>query len=759
MRWAAWCLGVVVCAVLPFWSPWIMLAIIALACVLVWRYKSLKPLLWLLLGLVYGLWRFQAALDAQIPIDYSAEQQSVILTVSDVSSQNEQAQQFSAQVLTSSQQSFQVQAYDYQQRTWPVGSVWRCSARLRSNIGVFNDSGFNPEQWALANGIDGSVTLGKSCVSLGHTASPSIAINQVREHAWRRLQHLHSPHQQGVALIAALSIGLQAALNDDTWLAFRQLGIVHLISISGVHVTMLAVLVAWLIGQVLRILPVRTNTPVLWQIWGGVVVAFVYALLAGFQIPTQRTVWMLLVFACAFTWRRQQSLWQTWWQALALVLLWQPTAVLSVGLWLSFVLVAGMVWAEQSWRRLHHHVHTRWWRKASVLVAVRAQVAAFLLTLVLIGQLFHSVPWLSPLYNSVAIPWFSWVLTPLALLASVLPFDAPLLAVAALAQYSIDFSVWLAQYSPQLVLAQLPWYANVVALLAVAIMMLPHALGLRPWAGMVLLMVCVYRPPLLATGQVQVNVLDVGQGLSVLLQTRSHQMLFDTGRGNANSVVLPALQNLGLHEADALVLSHADADHDGAAASLLRQFRFRQIWTGQGKAYPHWATHDCRGEAWQWDGVWFEWLTLPRNEVAPTTNAQSCVLRVVTQGQAVLIPADTGKEEETALLQQYGEQLHSTVLLLGHHGSSGSNSSAWLNAVAPKLAIASSGFRNSYHHPTAAVQTRLRAHGIKLYRTDAQGSVALLLDTDLTVLPRTSTRFWWQRKPFSTIDEMGFTAQ
>ena len=150
MRWAAWCLGVVVCAVLPSWSPWIMMAIIALACVLVCRYKPLKPLLCLLLGMAYGLWRFQAALDAQIPIDYSAEPQSIVLTVSDVSSSNEQAQQFSAKVLTSSQQSFQVQAYDYQQRTWPVGSVWRCSARLRSNIGVFNDSGFNPEQWALA---------------------------------------------------------------------------------------------------------------------------------------------------------------------------------------------------------------------------------------------------------------------------------------------------------------------------------------------------------------------------------------------------------------------------------------------------------------------------------------------------------------------------------------------------------------------------------------------------------------------------------
>ena len=130
-----------------------------------------------------------------------------------------------------------------------------------------------------------------------------------------------------------------------------------------------------------------------------------------------------------------------------------------------------------------------------------------------------------------------------------------------------------------------------------------------------------------------------------------------------------------------------------------------------------------------------------------TSRSLSCVLRVVTQGQAVLIPADTGKEEEAALLQQYGQQLHSTVLLLGHHGSSGSNSSAWLNAVAPELAIASSGFRNNYHHPTAAVQTRLRAHGIKLYRTDTQGSMAVLLDGNLTVLPRAGPRFWWQRKP------------
>ena len=758
MRWAAWCLGVVGCAILPPWagrSGWCVAALLlGLLLLLIQRqWRVLKPLWWFLLGLGYGVWRFQAALQAQIPVDYPDVTQSAVVTVLDVASASEQVQQFRAHILTASEQTYRVNAYDYQQRAWPVGSVWHCPVRLRANIGVFNRSGFNPEAWALAYGLDGSANIGKNCVRSGTSHTPQILINQVRERAWQRLQHLPSEHQQGVALLAALSIGLQAALNDDTWLAFRQLGIVHLISISGVHVTMLALLTAWIVGKALRYLPLPVRTPMLWQIWCGVVVAFAYALLAGFQIPTQRTVWMLLVFAIALTWRRPASLWQTWWQALALVLLWQPTAVLSVGLWLSFTLVASMLWAEQSWRRLRQrqqNAQMPWWRRPSVVLLWRGQVAAFMLTLVLIGQLFHSVPLLSSLYNSLAIPWFSWVLTPLALLASVLPLDAPLLWVAALAQYSIDISVWLAQYSPQWVLAQAPWYLSALALVAVALMMLPAALGMRVWVATILVALCVYRPLAIAPRQLRVDVIDVGQGMSLLLQTRSHQLLFDTGRGKAHTAVLPTLQSLGLNHADALVLSHQDADHDGAAPSLRRQFDFHTVWAGQTEAYPDWQARDCRGQSWQWDGVWFEWLTLPREQVAHSTNAQSCVLRVVTHGQALLIPADIGADEEAALLNTYGAKLRSTVLVLGHHGSSGSSSSAWLNTVAPDIAIASSGFRNSYHHPTPAVQTRLRAHGIKLYRTDTQGGLTLRLDEQLHIQPLTGRLYWWQRKPFGS---------
>ena len=149
-----------------------------------------------------------------------------------------------------------------------------------------------------------------------------------------------------------------------------------------------------------------------------------------------------------------------------------------------------------------------------------------------------------------------------------------------------------------------------------------------------------------------------------------------------------------------------------------------------------------------WDGVWFEWLTLPEAAVADKTNARSCVLRVVTANQALLVPADIGHKEEALLLARYGEALHSTVLVLGHHGSTSSNSSAWLNTVAPKWAIASSGFQNSYQHPTSAVQNRLQAHGIALYRTDLQGASTWLLDDALHKVASKRHRPWWRKKPF-----------
>lgn len=737
MAWVAWCLGVMLCVFLPT-LPWLWLLLAAfLLCWVAHKSKHTSAAIFLCLGFVYAFFRLQSALQQQVPIENDMAAQTAQVTVWDVVTQQAYGQRFLAQVALDDGRTFQVMAYDAHQQTWAMGQVSQCKVRLRPNIGMVNAAGFNVEAWALANRVDGSANIGKNCQTVA-TKNTWQFWRIWRQTAWQRLQSLDTDKNQGKAMVAALTVGVQDGLNQDTWQAMRQLGVVHLVSISGVHVTMLAVLVAWLFGKFLRYWPYSVKTPMLWQCWAGVAVAFLYALVAGFQIPTQRTVWMLLVFAIALTLKWRLSLAQVWWRALAVVVGLQPAAFLSVGLWLSFGLVAIMIWAASSWHERGNKWRAIW----------RVQTGLMLLTVVLVGAYFHIVPVLSPLANAVAIPWFSWVLTPWALLAILLPWDTPLLGVVALAQYSIDVSVWAARWSPEYVIAAQSVWMLALALLAAFVCLLPRAALMRPVTVLIVLLWVVYRPPVLAQGQLRLQVLDVGQGLSVLLNTQNHRLLFDTGRSAANAVLIPALYAQGWRDVDALVLSHADDDHDGAAVELLQQIAAQTIWVSDTEVYPQWPTLSCREHAWQWDGVWFEWLTLPTAQVKANHNARSCVLRVVTQGQAVLIPADIGHAEERLLLQQYGQNLRSTVLILGHHGSSGSSSSAWLNTVHPEIAIASSGWRNTYQHPTKAVQNRLSAHEIALYRTDLQGGAVWILDEKLDYKPFTGRRFWWQRKPF-----------
>ncbi|AUZ04558.1 ComEC family competence protein [Vitreoscilla sp. C1] len=738
MAWVAWCLGVMLCVFLPT-LPWLWLLLAAglLGCA-AHKWGKWHAWLFLCLGFVYAFFRLQWALEQQVPIQNAIVPQTAQVTVLDVATEQTYGQRFLAQIILQDGQTFQVYAYDAHQQIWKVGQISQCNVRLRPNIGAVNAAGFHVEAWALANGMDGSAHIGKHC-QISSLQNTWQFWHLWRENVWQRLQNFNTPNHQGKAMVAALTVGVQDGLSSSTWQAMRQLGVVHLVSISGVHVTMLAVLVGWLVGTLLRYLPYTVKTPMLWQCWAGVAVAFLYALVAGFQVPTQRTVWMLLVFAIALTGKWRLSLGQVWWRALAVVVGLQPAAFLSIGLWLSFGLVAIMMWAAHAWRERGNT-----WR-----VLLRVQTGLMLLTVVLVGAYFHIVPVLSPLFNAIAIPWFSWVLTPWALVAVLLPWDAPLLGVVAVAQYSVDVSVWAVAYSPEYVIAAQSTWMLILALLAAFLCLLPQAALMRPVTVLIMVLWMVYRPPVLEQGQLRLQVLDVGQGLSVLLNTQNHRLLFDTGRSSAQTAIIPALYAQGWRDLDVLVLSHHDDDHDGAAAELLQTIAAHNIWVSDTQAYPQWRTHTCREHAWQWDGVWFEWLTLPLQNVKNTTNARSCVLRVVTQGQAVLIPADIGHAEEAGLLQRYGHNLRSTVLILGHHGSSGSSSGAWLNVVDPDIAIASSGWNNAYHHPTPAVQNRLSAHEIELYRTDMQGGAVWILDEQLHFKAFTGRRFWWQRKPFT----------
>ncbi|HGL9065054.1 TPA: DNA internalization-related competence protein ComEC/Rec2 [Neisseria gonorrhoeae] len=704
-RWflPCWVVGVAVSfalSVVPHWPFW--LAAFAVLAVLARRFAFAGLMLCVLAGAAYGVFRTEAALSSQ----WRAEAVSGVpltVEVADMPRLDGRRVQFAAKAVDSGGRTFDLLLSDYKRREWAVGSRWRITARVHPVVGELNLRGLNREAWALSNGIGGVGTVGADRVLLHGGSGWGIAVWRSRiSRNWRQ--------------------------------AFRPLGLTHLVSISGLHVTMVAVLFAWLAKRLLACSPRLPARPRAWVLAAGCAGALFYALLAGFSVPTQRSVLMLAAFAWA--WRRGRlSAWATWWQALAAVLLFDPLAVLGVGTWLSFGLVAALIWACAG--RLY---------EGKRQTAVRGQWAASVLSLVLLGYLFASLPLVSPLVNAVSIPWFSWVLTPLALLGSVVPFAPLQQAGAFLAEYTLRFLVWLADVSPEFAVAAAPLPLLVLAVCAALLLLLPRGLGLRPWAVLLLAGFVSYRPEAVPENEAAVTVWDAGQGLSVLVRTANRHLLFDTGTvAAAQTGIVPSLNAAGVRRLDKLVLSHHDSDHDGGFQAV-GKIPNGGIYAGQPEFYE--GARHCAEQRWQWDGVDFEFLR-PSERKNIDDNGKSCVLRVVAGGAALLVTGDLDTKGEESLVGKYGGNLYSQVLVLGHHGSNTSSSGVFLNAVSPEYAVASSGYANAYKHPTEAVQNRVRAHGIKLLRTDLSGALQFGLGRGGVKAQRLRVyKFYWQKKPF-----------
>lgn len=717
--------------VVPHWLFW--LAAFAVFAVFARRFAFAGLMLCVLAGAAYGVFRTEAALSSQ----WRAEAVSGVpltVEVADMPRSDGRRVQFAAKAVDSGGRTFDLLLSDYKRREWAVGSRWRITARVHPVVGELNLRGLNREAWALSNGIGGVGTVGADRVLLHDGSGWGIAVWRSRiSRNWQQAD-ADGGLSDGIGLMRALSVGEQSALRPELWQAFRPLGLTHLVSISGLHVTMVAVMFAWLAKRLLACSPRLPARPRVWVLAAGCAGALFYALLAGFSVPTQRSVLMLAAFAWA--WRRGRlSAWATWWQALAAVLLFDPLAVLGVGTWLSFGLVAALIWACSG--RLH---------EGKRQTALRGQWAASVLSLVLLGYLFASLPLISPLVNAVAIPWFSWVLTPLALLGSVVPF-APLQQLGAfLAEYTLRFLVWLADVSPEFAVASAPLPLLVLAVCAALLLLLPRGLGLRPWAVLLLAGFVFYRPPSVPENEAAVTVWDAGQGLSVSVQTANHHLLFDTGTASAAQTgIVPSLNAAGVRRLDKLVLSHHDSDHDGGFQTV-GKIPNGGIYAGQPEFYE--GARHCAERHWQWDGVDFEFLR-PSERKNIDDNGKSCVLRVVAGGAALLVTGDLDTKGEAELVKKYGSNLYSQVLVLGHHGSNTSSSGVFLNAVSPEYAVASSGYANAYKHPTQAVQNRVRAHGIKLLRTDLSGALVFGLGRGGVKAQRLrGYKFYWQKKPF-----------
>lgn len=695
-----------------------------------------------LLGLGYASLRAQWRMEQSLPVEWWQKPVEFEATVRGLPDPGEYGTRLVLEVERTLSAELtlpdKVQAFDYRQQSWPPGSRWRLQARFKPRSGTANPFGFDAEQWLWSEGVLASGSVGKPRQRLADATGLLPQVDRWRGAQVARIERVLGAGRES-ALIAALTVGAQQRVAREDWQLFAATGLTHLVSISGLHITMLAGLTAWLAARALRRLPAGPFAPRVLIAGASFFVAAVYALLAGFTVPTQRTLFMLAVCLLALCWRRNWSAFQAWWLALAVVLLIDPFSVLAPGLWLSFGLVAALMASSLGRRR-----PTGGWR-----AALAGQWAAGVCALVPLAAWFGGLPLLSPLANALAIPLVSGVLTPLSLLAVAAPWDGLLHAAAWLTRVFYLGVEWLARL-PSWPVPGLPWPLLALAGLGSAWLIAPRGVPGKPLAGLLLLPMVLYQPPRPAAGSFQATVLDVGQGLSVLVQTARHDLLFDAGAGDAGRVLLPQLHGLGVRKLDWLVLSHHDSDHDAAAPGLARRFPIGGILAGQPAALPAMGLSGggcAQRQSWVWDGIRFDMLA-PRADIPMAEdNAHSCVLRVAGPTQALLLSGDAPAAVEEALAAQPGVRLGSAALVAGHHGSRTSSSEAWLDAARPQVAVISAGHLNRYRHPHPLVMERLRQRGIGVLRTDLDGALRLSFGETLTwSCLRTAQPRYWRRR-------------
>jgi competence protein ComEC len=660
------------------------------------------------------------------------------------------------------------------------GERWQLTVRLRRPHGNANPGGFDYEVWLLeqnlratgyvrpdANSANKNRRLDEFVWSFGNMVERS------RGRLRDRIQAALPDHEYA-GVIVALVVGDQRAVSQSDWKIFNRTGVGHLISISGLHITMVAGLFAGLVLWLWRrsfftdaglplLLPAQKAAAL-----AGALVALLYVLLAGFGVPAQRTLYMLSVVAIALWTGRITGISYVLTIALGAVLLLDPWAVLWPGFWLSFGAVTIILYtsvgrggarATEEPPKVARHWLT------SLRPAALAQYAVTIGLVPLTMLLFGQVSLISPIANAVAIPLISFIVTPLSLLGSVVP--APLSNwMLAGAHFLVDWLArglaWLSALPLAVWTAPMPapWMFG-MALTGTLWLLAPRGWPLRGLGLLAWLPLLVNVPAHPAPGEMWITAFDVGQGTALLIETAQHRLLYDTGpfyspeSDGGSRVIVPYLNARGIKALDAVVISHNDNDHSGGALTIFEQVNVG--WVSSSLALDSAIVQQARnhrrcsaGQTWNWDGVQFDMLHPTAASYASVKlkpNARSCTLKVTLGPHSILLPGDIEAAQERELVANQPQALRAAILLAPHHGSGTSSTRAFLQAVNPELAIFQVGYRNRYRHPKQEVFERYGELGIKRLRNDEAGAVSMRFGSaiDVTDYRAAHPRYWYGR--------------
>lgn len=706
--------------------------------------------------------------------------------------------------------------YQHELPVLMAGQKWRFQVKLKKPRGFSNPGSFDYEAWmfeqdVLAKGyviiptgtprafegrrnsdvghvetLDGCSEKSAGCASgreyaLLENSGWHDGINQIRQKIAEKWQPL-AETMPLLGVLLALTIGLTNAISAEQWQVFTNTGTIHLISISGFHISFMAGMAYVLVGFIWRrwtFLCMRWPA----QRAGAAVallVGIIYSCLAGMSVPTERSLIMLSVFMGGILWQRQTNVWQCFNLSILAVILWDPFAPLNMSFWLSYGAVGIILYVI-----MDPELPRSQDEKKLVKIAFSGIVWLKLQLKIFVGLLPFSLFWfyqvsVSSLWaNLVAIPVTGFFVLPLALMSIILEsIYFPLAKLCMLIAHWFfaqlyDYLAWISNKHAFMIV----WPLNTVWMLCFAVLGGLLLLAPKGWPGRYLgIIFCL--PLLLSkntlnpvnSGDVIFDLLDVGQGLASVIRTQHHVLVFDTGPQFSENldagkmVILPYLKNQGIRALDAVVVSHGDMDHRGGLASVLAGIPVKRVFVNDmriinvvhenlkkmerigGRNLQHAANiqgQRCHADiAWTWDGVTFQFLTRGL-DVFSSTNDTSCVLKVSNGKHALLISGDLEKPGEAVLVKEYCQALKADLIVAGHHGSKTSSSPDWIDTTNPRYALFPVGYLNRYHFPSPIVIDRYQKAGVRLFSTVECGMIRWQFSLKSDTTPMCYRREYW----------------
>lgn len=701
---------------------------LGLICLLFYFRQSLFYLIYFLLGMTWAMFHQAAVSPKNMPIEPVISQAKIVGIINSVPSVSAEKTQFELNLVSLNARKVKakilVSCFKYCP-LFSVGQKWQMQVKLKKPQNLGNPGGYDLVSSLHARHIDWvGYTKGKQFKLLSDASGLKHLIEKERTYFANQLNQQHfSVSTQSI--LQALTLGFGNQINAENWSLFRRTGTSHLMVISGAHIGFVAGITYSLLKYVwsrFSFLAIRVPAQRFASVF-ALIVAMIYSVMAGFGVPAERAFVMCFFMFFRYLYPVSFTTWQAYRYALLFVLLFEPHAVLMPGFYLSFIAVAVIIIANQMTC------------SSGIMKTLRIQLLC-LIGLTPLTLYFFSYGSLNGfLANIVAIPWVGFVIIPIGLL---MVFAGGLLHYDILVRV-LDFTVTALlkylQWIDKLAFMNFDFSLNELwrALVLMFAFLIAYILPLKRFFPVVLVLIVsslYVKPTTLRWGEAFVDVLDVAQGLSVVIRTAQHILVYDTGmkfyrgRDMGDLAIIPYLKTLRIKLLDMVIISHPDLDHRGGLESLEKQYHIRSFLVDD-PGYYH------RGESchdyppWYFDGVQFEFLPMPVS--GRKKNDHSCVLKIKTDYGSVLLTGDIEKTGEQYLVKNYPNLLSATYLLVPHHASKSSSSIDFLQHITPSAAIASYGFDNQYHFPHAQTLLRYQQQHIPFYATQTCGLIRMRL--------------------------------